>query len=770
MRILCRHFLRSFRKKPLQPIVLILTLALSIATAVFAFTLRDVIEQNVAAEKEAKYGQATFSIGVGNTSESRFLFADDVRDVLGDDAMAVGTYELPLVLDGTTDTTMAVATEIDRVSDMFDVGFLEYGRVTKASVGDVAFVSAEFAQQKGLSIGDTLVVETMGYAKSYRIEGIAKERFLSSYDVMVDIGSVVRAFADQSLIFAAIGDDFKPCGKIYVSVDESTGLAEEAAIAKLKADARFADKNFEELTNLGQRQTHQNLLEIIVWFAVSVAVVLSSVVAFYCLYILANERAAENLTLAYAGASPTLLALIQYAEVFVYWLISVPLGVLLSLPLAQTIEAFVHLRYIRVSVGAWSLLYGSLIILGAALLTTTFFVVLRERIKKRGISHASFHGLRLWVFALVTLGLFVGLLVCPIAAVRLPLFVVTMASIMMLACYAMPWVLQRLAGRMDKKLVQSRGRTPIARRYALKNICSLKLLHNIARLCAMIVCILLSIAFVFGTAQGWVNCWEQVLDGEYVVANATDRCYEKTRSCESAEWVSRAYMGLFEHGAVFSADDLFAYGDVLKIDRQPTGNEAIIGIGIAHELDLSVGDLFAFDLDGVTYEVVVAEIKPVSVNYIALNCEDLGIPYNMLLVEGREGVSSAELLADLTKATAGELAAISSIDAVMVERTRSMDTYMQAGGVLFVVFLIFSLIGVSNLFGESLRTRQEEFELYLLAGMTRKDLRKMKIAELLFSVLIGLLVGLLMFAFVIVAIDRGMSALGGEIFLGIMTL
>ena len=87
-----------------------------------------------------------------------------------------------------------------------------------------------------------------------------------------------------------------------------------------------------------------------------------------------------------------------------------------------------------------------------------------------------------------------------------------------------------------------------------------------------------------------------------------------------------------------------------------------------------------------------------------------------------------------------------------------------------MVFLIFSLIGVSNLFGESLRTRQEEFGLYLLAGMTRKELRKMKLAELLFSVLVGILVGLLMFAFVIVAIDRGMSALGGEIFLGITTL
>ena len=205
MKLLLKHIFRSIGKKPLQPLIIVLTLALAMTTSIFAFTIADTMEAELDASQVEKYGHARFMISLGNSSESRFLFADDVFDVLGEDALVVGCYELPLILVGTESTTIAMATEFDRVGDLFDIEFLEYGKVTEGSVGDVAFISSAFAQEHQLTIGDALQVETMGYSKTYRIEGIAERAFLASYDVMVDIRGLVRAFAVNSLLFAAIG-------------------------------------------------------------------------------------------------------------------------------------------------------------------------------------------------------------------------------------------------------------------------------------------------------------------------------------------------------------------------------------------------------------------------------------------------------------------------------------------------------------------------------------------------------------------------------------
>jgi len=130
MKILLKHILKSIGKKPLQPLIIILTLALSMATSVFSFTLADTMKDELSATQAAKYGNAGFQVSVGNTSSSRFLFADDVLDVLGDSAKAVGGYELPLILRGTENTTIAIATEFKSFCDVFKIDFLEYGTVT----------------------------------------------------------------------------------------------------------------------------------------------------------------------------------------------------------------------------------------------------------------------------------------------------------------------------------------------------------------------------------------------------------------------------------------------------------------------------------------------------------------------------------------------------------------------------------------------------------------------------------------------------------------
>lgn len=766
MKLLIKHIIRSIGKKPLQPIIIILTLSLAMATSVFAFTIADTMETELNTLQLAKYGHAKFAISVGNTSDSRFLFADDVIDAINDEVLVVGCYELPLILSGSENTTIAVATEFDRVGDLFEIEFLEYGKVTSGTVGEVAFISSDFAQKHQLSIGDTFVVEVMGYTKSYQVQGISPLPFMASYDVMVDISGLVRAFANNSLLFAAIGEDFKPCSKVYVNTNSCELFEERSdAVAFLKADPRFADKNFEDLDSFERIQANFPVLEVIIKFAVALAALLSAVVVFCCFYILANERIEENQALAYSGAGPKLLGVMQYTEVMLYWLLGVPLGIVVAIPTIKLIPYFVGLQYADPSINFSSAFKSALILLAVCVLTTTFFIVISRRMRRAGTAHTTIPTKWIIYLLLAIAVLFVLMYLLP-ANPRLVTFIVTMVAIVTLIFWSVPFLVQWIASNLEKRIKKSQKSSTIAFRYALKNVCSLKLLHNIARLCALIVMITSTIGLVFTSVRGQIENFEHVFDADYAVFNATDSCYEKTQTCESAENVYRAYMTQTAWGMVVSAEDATAYDEWLKVERLPLGNEIIVSSGIANTYDLKIGETFEIVLTGAKYEFVVSQIAYVSSSYLAINCKDMGIPYNMLLVEGKDDVSKAELLGDLSQTIASELAPIAEVDTLLARFIESVQVYIDSGKILLLVFVVFSLIGMIDISYESLRARREEFELYRLAGMKQRDLQLMKISEFSITILLGILVGLGAFVITAFAVNRGMTARGMEIFRG----
>ncbi len=770
MKFLLKHIIRSARKKPLQPIIIILTIALAMATSVFAFTIADTMKAEAGAAQTAKYGKAEFIISVGNTSESRFLFADDVVDATDSDVIAVGCYELPMILGETKRTTVAMATELCKVGDLFDIEFSEYGKVTEGSLGDVAFISSDFALEHGLSIGDTFRIETMGYDGSYRVEGISERPFLAAYDVMIDISGLIRAFASNSLLFAAIGEDFKPCNKVYVNT-EQCGLFEEHydAISFLKSDSRFADKIFEDLNNIEIRQTKLPMMELVINFAVALTALLSAVVVFSCFYILANERTEENLALTYSGASPVLLAAMQYSEALLYLAFGVPLGILAAIPLTKCIGSFVSLRYVEPSIELLSVQKSGVILIAVCLLTTAFFIAVSRRMRRTGEIYINISAKWSIYLIFIIAGSFAAMYFLP-ANPRLVMFVFTIAFIVCLIFFASPFLVQRIACAAEKRMGKARKPAAIAFRYALKNICSLKLLHNIARLCTLIVATILTVGMVFASVYGQIKNLESIFDADYVIFNSTDACYGKAQTCESADGVYRAYVNQTSLGLVLSADEADAYADWLKFDAQPNGNEAVISSGIARANNIGVGDSLCVALGGVEYEFVVSHIVSAGSNYIGINCKDMGIQYNILLVQGKSNVLNADLLGELSKATASELAPIAEVDTLLEQFIDVVDIYIDAGKILLFVLVVFSLIGMADVFYESLRARREEFELYRISGMTRREIRLMKASELTVTVLLGLFIGIGAFVIAAFAVNIGMTARGMEIFLGILSL
>ncbi len=767
MKILFKHLLRSILQKPLQPLILVLVISLAVATCAFSFTLYDTLLEEVEAAQEAKYGSADFTVSLSNSSASRFLFADDVQDVLGDSCNVVGCYEMPFILSGTGETARGVATDLSAVDGVFSLAFSSYGKVTNGALASSCFVSETFASAHGLSVGDTLAVETLGKTKSYRVEGIATLPFLGSFDVMVDTSGIVRALAESSMLFAAIGDSFRPCNTVYVDVLEGGEKELEQAVELLADDPRFEGKKFTNVRNLEKREARLTSMEVVIGVCVGLCALLCAVVVFCCFYVLSSERTEENLALVYAGASPPLLSLIQYAETILYWLLGSFLGTLTAIPLAQTISRFVGLRYAQVSITPFAVFKSVALLLGVCMLTVALFIALGKRTRRVGLQHSShsFKPVLGLLFALLFLLLLLFLLP---GKFRFDMYIVTVAVLVAFLLVAVPRMLVHIATAIVEKMAGAKQNGGTALIYALKNLSSLKLLHNIARLSALSVTIVLTVAFVFVCLKCKTTTLASVFDADYAVLNATDSCYEKTVACDGVASANRFYLMQTQLATMVSAQDIDAYSDKLKVERLPVGNEVVLSRGVAEMTSARVGDEIETNIGGLEYHLVVCDVVDVGTNYAAINCEDLGISYNMILVKGEEGVSNDSLLAALSDATSTELAPIVTADTLLSGMIESIETYIRAGGFLLAVSSLFYVVGMGNTLHESFRSRRGEFELYRLAGMQRRTLRKMKCAEVAVAMLFGTIIGIAAFLFASIATAKGMTNYGTEILLDLM--
>ena len=56
MKLFFKHLLRGIQKRPLQPIIIILTISLSILVSICAFTVKSSVADEINASTEAKYG------------------------------------------------------------------------------------------------------------------------------------------------------------------------------------------------------------------------------------------------------------------------------------------------------------------------------------------------------------------------------------------------------------------------------------------------------------------------------------------------------------------------------------------------------------------------------------------------------------------------------------------------------------------------------------------------------------------------------------------
>ncbi len=756
MKLFFKHILRSIKLRPLQPFMLILTLALSVTVSVCSLALRSSIMEEPNLSKEAELGNADIKITLNNNADSRFMFSEDAEKILGEECRIAGYYEL-FLSDSGSDMLPAAAVDFDSIGEIFQFEFISYGGVDENTRDFSVFISESFAKSHGLSVGDDYKAELLGTERSYKIAGIAKSCFIDKFDIILDISGVIKVITAKSPFAAALGEDFRPCNTLLIDLPEDGSIA--LAIEKLQADEAFADKSISDVSERENSKTFSDMLFTLINFAIILSCIISAAVAYSCFSIISAERREENCSFSAAGACSALLNAMQYAEASIYWFFGSLLGIILSIPATALMNKIIGFKYADISITPENLALSSAFLLISVILSVSAFILTKNR-KKASMAKRK---LILPLFILCT-AVYILTFILPLSF-KLSFGMASAILLLLLLFLSSGALLIRFIGFIckigERTLIKKRKIRSTAFYYSLKNINQSKILHGTVRMLALLIGAVLCIGYTVNSLNGQIHIAKNIIDSEYAVLNAGERCYTKLTECESISSVERLYISTAKHEkgmttTLISATDTAVLGNSAKAAKRPAGNEAVISEAEAKALSLEEGDSFTVILNNTEIDLTVKGTVRSGLSFVLFDCEHFGIDYTVLLPSQKSGSDTERYLSDLAFISAEEVAVTVKSETLLENMANSMGTFKRSGNLLLASISLFSIIGIVNTYIECYRSRKNDFAMYKTAGMSKRKIKLMKLSEIGVSAAFSLLIGFIGFLIILPAVNEAM--------------
>ncbi len=783
MRLFFKHLFRSIRRRPLQPLLLILILTLAVATSLFSASLKRALDGETSGAQTARYGAAHITVTLDGGASSRFMFALDAEALLGARAEVAGCMELPIAYGTAGEAVFGIATDFSEIGRIFDLSFSSYGSLTPSTVADAVFLSADFAQKNGLAVADAFTARVFGKEKTYTVAGISPQPFIEDYDVMVDNSGIASILAADSLILSSMKDGFRPCSTLYIEVLGLSGASaltaadEEkisAVAALLAAAPTFEGRTVSVVHGAVANGNYSEGLSWVVTIAIVLACLLSAAVAFSCLYILSVERSEENRSFMLSGARASQLHLLQYAEVALYLLFGSALGIALSLPVFRAFARAFDLRYALRAPAVSDILLTVGLVAAVGFLTVTCFVLSEPMLKRPAREGKGSLALRLCPLLSAALSA-AAVYLLPLQLRYLCFVPLALTFTLAVFAYTPPLFLgliRALDRRLSLRCQRKCGAAHPSLFYAVKNCGEVKMLRNTARLTALLGFVVASALLLVMSSVGHLHFSKNAFSADHAVLGATENCYLGVRDARSVEECYRVYLQTAQTVKgrpllVLGADGTEAFAEGLRPDTVPKGKRAAISSGDARLAGVRVGDTLALTVGGKMVEVEIAEIMDSTLNAVIIDNEYFGLHYNVIFVNRAAEVDEATMLSEISERTKTELATVMRIQDFWHERLGVLEVYLAAGLAILCVVLFLSLVATLDNLGQSYRMRREALSLYRLSGMSRGALFRMKAYEILLSLAFGLLIALLATAALYPFVRASLHAFGFEQGVGI---
>lgn len=770
MSLFLKHITRSLRAAPWQPLLILLTVLLSVMLSETALCLSGafITYEREKAATAAAAGDLEITAHANNSS--RFLFAEQAREVLGKDGSVLGEFVLTAFTNEDSERRALSVSAVDlAAADAFyDLQYLEYGVFHSMNIDRAAVVSQAFAARLGLSVGDNLSLRILGTELTYEVQAIAaNEGLLLQRDILISHSGVIQLLTEHMPIISTLGSSFAPYTRLMIKLNDPTTV-------KTVQERFFAHPDFEDCNVINSAENDSffffTVLQIcFVWLFVLLILCLSFCVIATSLTLLHRQRATELRLFAVAGASPRQLHLLLYTESILYAVVGGILGVLLAIPTISAAGGFYTWQQetLRPSVG--STLFGLLLAPILMLLCTTLHLR-RHPISGVNDEHAPLKvnkARRLaWLVPVALLALCLILLIALPVKDRIPPALIALFTLLFLLYLCFPLLLSQL-GRLGAALL-SRVRRLENLVPLFKNLHRQRALHHAGRLLALFLSLLITLVTCQTVFAKQVEMIAEDVPADFFAAHVTEQTERILREDAAVtECVRMTYLsGVTLPNdttaiAISLSGDTAAWSDAgLAPMQMPSARQVVLSKGLAARCDKQIGDPITLELHGVAYDFVVSDIMATNTNFLYFDSLELGLARDMLCIRVKQDADRAASEERITALLESNGAMMADLQTVFGGIPSSFDghLHLMRYGILFSCIL--GLLGCINLFAQQYHIRSKERRIFRSCGMTRAAIGRMTLYECLLTALLSLLLGALCGGVLCLLIDAGMRAFG----------
>lgn len=746
MKLFCKHLFRTIRRAPLQPLLIVLTVALAVASSVVSFCLTDAFERHAEKTNRQFTELGDILISLRGNSEVRFLFSEDAEAAIGEEGSVLGEYALTAFLstDEKTELLSVSATDLAAADDFYHFRFTEYGKFTAENLYESAVVSKVAAKRYGWHIGDRIAVSLLGEETTYTIQAIAEPMgLLLEKDVLIASEGVLRRVIANVPVLAGADLKSMPCTRLMIRLNDPT--RDREILARFLGEERFAE--------MAIRSTNENAGTDYYLFAenmslgllAAVLILLSGILVATSQQLLGQERQTARALFRVAGASQKQMAAAQIAESAVYALVGSAVGLLFANPILEKTCSKFNWYEGGATVGVSGYLFGFALSF-CLMFASTALRLLFERQDPLAslLGEPDLRGRKrqgtilLIVFCLLSLISIVVAVISPTNKRYLPsLFAIFFCAVTLYE--AVPFVLRGISVLL-LRLTDRFSHPQAWFWWVSRNVRNRFSICHVGRLFALTLSFLILMLSSQKALSDQIRSWDTASTADICAVHVPSETVEEIdglATVSGTAWLTLFPIAELPGGITYTTVSIEGNAEAclrsgLLPSRLPKGNEVVVSEGVCEMLGIGVGDSLDLTVQGVVCRLTVSEC--IAGNFLFIDAQSLGL--------FGERIFCARVTE--TRAVEEIVGKLESDGAILTDPKVMLGEGMEVmAGFLDLVWLFVLLcgglmaVGCANVFLEQHRAGKAERERLNHVGVTTRKLMLWECAETVFVLAIS---------------------------------
>lgn len=749
-----KHIARTVKSSPYQPLLILVTLIMSVAVGVTAFRLSGVFMDRAVDKGTIDKELGDITVTASSDRDIGILFDTDAKEILGERAEVLGTFDLVALMPSDDGAKIVTASAVD-LSDAdkyFSFKYYEYGSFTSENIYDSVAISKRFADKIGLSVGDNFSISLLDERLTLTVQAIAENSgLLAERDVLIPMERVLRLLMGRSAFIASLGEDFKPYNKLMINCADGENVD---SVARLLSEHDKMQGCIVELTSDTNDEIHFAVFHSITVSLLSfVLFMLALMLMLTSQSLLRKQRQLEYAQFSAVGASGAHLVLMQLLENLAYSFIGASIGILISpFALDYTIGAFGWEQYGR-DIGISGIAFGYGISLAFAIAVT--FISARKdgkidlalKLSEAGYPSAPRLGIKPAVISGAIC--FLGIVISAFIGVRYWKYTIIVSIIsFVIFIYAVSPHLYGLIMRWAEGRIDGRSKNFGLLALSVKNVKNNFALRHMGRLLSVVFSLSLAVSVSAYVFSGQYELFDGMIVSEILVDQINAKTGLELKENGSAEGIVEMEYGNLMLNEELSVMAVYVSGDAeaclsddLFPDDLPGKGEIAVSVGVAKLLGVGIGDELDVNVRGEIKTFTVSSFWNINPS-AALIGESFTSPgdrvYAIKLSDGDDAALYSETATFLEARGIGVLENKDVID--IMDTLGGFDALITA---VIVMTVGLSSIGLINVITECIGSRRREREILIQSGLEPRRTVIIHILEIGIVLLLALVIGLM---------------------------